>query len=249
MRSVFAATLPFITLAGVLITAAPQQQTMPAAWRSLEGAWVRIDPDGAGSFNGLGASIPPARLKPGTTVPGRGGRGGGRGGRGGAATPVDSTPHKEGDPYIAVAQPCGAGGGRGGGALLINPDSGGVHFVVSKDKVIFAGERGGVRNIYMDGRAHPSPWAPTGAGHSVGRFEGDVLVVDTVGMTPGGVPGGGARSAVTHLTERFQVSADGMMMTITYTWNDPALYRAAAHLPVQVRSRARESTVRTRRMV
>ena len=61
------------------------------------------------------------------------------------------------------------------------PDSGGVHIVEHKDEVVFAGERGGVRHIYLDGRPHPNGWVPTGAGHSVGRYEGDVLVVETVG--------------------------------------------------------------------
>jgi hypothetical protein len=84
-----------------------------------------------------------------------------------------------------------------------------------------------VRHIYTDGRPHPSPWTPTGAGHSVGHWEGRVLVVDTVGLTPGAVPGGGLRTAATHLTERFDVAPDGKTMTLTYTWEDPALYEQA----------------------
>ncbi len=201
--------------------------------RRLEGAWVRTDPEGSGSFDGLGRNVPPAHLKPGAAGAGgaaRGGRGargggapGGRGGNAGYGN-ADGTPHAAGDPYIAVPQPCGGGGGRSGGALLINPDSGGVHLVVSKDEVIFAGERGGVRHIYLDGRPHPSPWAATGAGHSVGHFEGDVLVVDTVGLTAGSVPGGGMRTPSTHLSERFQVAPDGKTMTISYTWDDPEIY-------------------------
>jgi len=220
------AALPLLLLVGVF--AAGARQEAPAAWRRLEGAWVRTDPDGSGSFGGLGSNIVPARLKPGVSMAGagRGGRAGG--GRGARGAPPDAagagTPHKEGDPYIAVAQPCFGGAGRSGGAPLVNPDSGGVHFAVSKDEVIFAGERGGVRHIYMDRRPHPSSWTPTGAGHSVGRFEGDVLVVETVGFTPGAVPGGGMRSAATQLVERFQVAPDGQTMTVTYTWDDPAIY-------------------------
>ena len=137
---------------------------------------------------------------------------------------ANTGPHAEGDPYIVVAQPCGSGGGRGGGALLINPDSGGVHIVASKDEVIFAGERGGIRHIYIDGRQHPSNFQATGAGHSIGHWEGNVLVVDTVGLTPGAVPGGGMRSAATHLVERFEVAPGGKTMTIMYTWDDPAIY-------------------------
>jgi len=38
--------------------------------------------------------------------------------------------------------------------------------------------------IYLDGRPHPSPSVQWLAGHSVGRWEGDTLVVDTTNFTP-----------------------------------------------------------------
>src|SRR4029079_4082471 len=100
------------------------------------------------------------------------------------------------------------------------------HFVEHKGEVILAGERGGVRHIYMDGRPHPGTGnrTPTGAGHSVGRYEGDVLVVDTTGFTPGAVVAGGVRTPDTHLVERFEVSPDGKQLTVTYTWDDPKIY-------------------------
>ena len=209
------------------VAAAPslRAQSPAAASARLEGDWVRIDPDGAGSFDGLGASVPPAQLLPGVTAgAGRGGRG--RSGRGGAPGAQPSGPNPEGVPYVVVAQPCGGGvGGRSNGALLVNPDSGGVHVIEHKDEVIFAGERGGVRHFYLDGRAHPSPWTPTPAGHSVGRYEGNTLVVETTGFTPGGVTGGGARTAETVLVERFEVSPDGRRLSITYTWTDPKVYQ------------------------
>ncbi len=37
------------------------------------------------------------------------------------------------------------------------------------------------RTIYMDGRTHPADLKPTYYGHSIGWWEGDTLVVDTVG--------------------------------------------------------------------
>jgi hypothetical protein len=40
-----------------------------------------------------------------------------------------------------------------------------------------------VRTIYLDGRSHPAPEIQWLAGHSVGRFEGDTLVVDTTNFT------------------------------------------------------------------
>jgi hypothetical protein len=214
-----------MTLVGLLLPlAAPQtpspQPPAPATAR-FEGDWVRIDPDGAGSFGGLGASIAPAQLLPGVSA-GRGGRAGGRGG-----PPLPDKPNPEGVPYIVVAQPCSgsAGGGRSNGALLVNPDSAAVHFIEHRDEVIFAGERGGVRHFYLDGRQHPTPWTPTPAGHSVGKYEGDVLVVETVGFTAGAVPGGGIRTPETRLVERFEVTPDGRRLTITYTWDDPKVYQ------------------------
>ena len=38
------------------------------------------------------------------------------------------------------------------------------------------------RQIFLDGRAHPQQADPTWMGHSVGRWEGDTLVVDTTGF-------------------------------------------------------------------
>src|SRR4051812_43098927 len=101
----------FVLAAFLLPAAAPfsrpqaQAPARAAASSRLEGDWVRIDPDGAGSFDGLGASIPPAQLLPGVTaIGGRGGRG--RGGRGGAPAAQPTGPNPEGVPYIVVAQPC-----------------------------------------------------------------------------------------------------------------------------------------------
>jgi hypothetical protein len=44
-----------------------------------------------------------------------------------------------------------------------------------------AGDDGAPRVVYMDGREHPKDLEPTWWGHSIGHWEGDTLVVDTVG--------------------------------------------------------------------
>ena len=41
------------------------------------------------------------------------------------------------------------------------------------------------RTIYMDGRGHPKTWSPDYYGHSIGWWEGDTLVVETVGFNEG----------------------------------------------------------------
>ena len=43
------------------------------------------------------------------------------------------------------------------------------------------GDAGAHRVVYMDGRKHPEDPLPTWWGHSIGRFEKDTLVIDTVG--------------------------------------------------------------------
>jgi hypothetical protein len=41
---------------------------------------------------------------------------------------------------------------------------------------------GDTRQVFLDSREHPTGWEPTWLGHSIGRWEGDTLVVDTVGF-------------------------------------------------------------------
>jgi hypothetical protein len=43
------------------------------------------------------------------------------------------------------------------------------------------GDAGAHRVVYMDGRKHPDDLIPSWWGHSIGRWDGDTLVIDTVG--------------------------------------------------------------------
>src|SRR3954453_1320740 len=87
---------------------APSPSTTPSL--RIEGDWVRTDPEGSGSFDGLAAQFPPAELTA-AGVEARGAAGGGRGGRGGAGArggpPVSAVPHAPGDPYVVSTMPCG----------------------------------------------------------------------------------------------------------------------------------------------
>ena len=47
--------------------------------------------------------------------------------------------------------------------------------------VITESDTPGIRQIFLDGRAHPADSNPTWQGHSIGRWEGDTLVIDTTG--------------------------------------------------------------------
>src|SRR4030095_10226040 len=155
-----------VTVAASAITRT-HAQTKPQSLggiERLEGDWVRIDPNGSGDFGGLTSKFTPASLAPQGVAAAESMRRVQAAPRGPAYT--ETKPHDPGEPYIVVSRPC-ASGPFGGGALGINPDSGAIHFVVSKDEIILAPERGGFRHIYMDGRKHPdlSRWTPTGSGH------------------------------------------------------------------------------------
>jgi hypothetical protein len=89
-----------------------------------------------------------------------------------------------------------------------------------------------MRNIYTDGRKHPDADELEGTtnGHSIGRWDNDALVVDAIGFNERGItaiPGGGYRTSRSHLTERYQLSAAGDRLIVTFTWTDPAVFRRA----------------------
>ena len=82
------------------------------------------------------------------------------------------------------------------------------------------------RHIYMDGRKHPEPALlnPSTTGHSIGHWEGETLVVDTIGFIAGGTPGGGKIGPGTQLKEQFRLIDGGKKLSVTFTWSDPAYY-------------------------
>ena len=61
-----------------------------------------------------------------------------------------------------------------------------MEILYTPGRVTLLGESDGnrLRRIYTDGRAHPEDPDPTFHGHSVGHWEGDTLVVDTVAILP-----------------------------------------------------------------
>jgi hypothetical protein len=78
------------------------------------------------------------------------------------------------------------------------------------------------RQIFTDGRKHPEDPDLTFNGHSIGHWEGDTLVVDTVGFTTDtGLSGFGVKhSDKMHIVERLRLS-DGDRLQIETTVTDP----------------------------
>jgi len=81
------------------------------------------------------------------------------------------------------------------------------------------------RVIYMDGRTHPDNITPTNYGHSIGWWEGDTLVVDTVGYNEDfwldrrGLP----HTEQLHTIERF-TRTDKQTIDYKLTVDDPGAY-------------------------
>jgi len=60
-----------------------------------------------------------------------------------------------------------------------------VEFLFTPGRVTITNEMGLLRRIYTDGRALPSDPDATNTGYSVGRWDNQTLVVETVGINPG----------------------------------------------------------------
>jgi hypothetical protein len=82
-----------------------------------------------------------------------------------------------------------------------------------------------VRQIFTDGRKHNTDLGPTWMGDSIGKWEGDTLVADTIGLNDktwldrAGHP----HSEDLHVVERFR-RVDANTLTIDLTLDDPKAY-------------------------
>jgi len=75
-----------------------------------------------------------------------------------------------------------------------------------------------IRQIFMDGRQHPADITPTYMGHSIGKWDGDTLVVDTTGFNEKTWldRDGHQHSGELHVVERFhRLDRDNMQVDIS----------------------------------
>ncbi len=79
------------------------------------------------------------------------------------------------------------------------------------------------RVVYMDGRGHPEDGELTLQGHSIGHWEGQTLVVDTVQFAEHseGITLGFPSSSRKHTVERFSLAGDGRHMNYEVVVEDP----------------------------
>lgn len=81
----------------------------------------------------------------------------------------------------------------------------------------------GFRQVFLDGRGHPEYLNPTWMGHSVGRWEGDTLVVDTIGFNDRGWTGNYPRTEMLRVEERYTRTEYGAM-NVQVTFDDPGVF-------------------------
>jgi hypothetical protein len=92
----------------------------------------------------------------------------------------------------------------------------------NKDTIVIQyGQMNLKRTIHMDMKTHPANVKLTRAGHSIGRWEGDTLVVDTVGFLPGFITTPVHHSDKLHVVERFTLDPKTMVLLRTYEAEDP----------------------------
>jgi len=80
------------------------------------------------------------------------------------------------------------------------------------------------RTVHMNMTAHPAKITPSRAGHSIGRWDGDTLVVDTVGFLPGSLAGTVPHSNQLHVIERFTLNPTTLELTRAIVAEDPLYF-------------------------
>jgi hypothetical protein len=95
---------------------------------------------------------------------------------------------------------------------------------VEEDRVLLDFDwMGAQRVVHLNMTEHPADFEPTIQGHSIGHWEGETLVIDTVGFEPNlsginlGVPAGAGK----HMVERLSLMEDKRHLLYEYTIEDP----------------------------
>lgn len=116
-----------------------------------------------------------------------------------------------------------------------------IEILEAPDRIVIKPENSALpRRIHLNRTTHPGDLDPTWMGDSIGRWEGDVLVVDTIGTNgkTRAINGVGSNALVSeddtaprlpvsdqlHLVERLRLVADGEVLEDEMTITDPRNY-------------------------
>ena len=108
---------------------------------------------------------------------------------------------------------------------------------IGKNEVVMRFDNSGdhvTRTIHMDAK-HPADVKPSVQGHSIGRWDGETLVIDTVAFepNPSGISTNVPSSASKHEVERLTLTADHTRLRYETTVEDPVYLTAPAALTQQ----------------
>jgi hypothetical protein len=108
---------------------------------------------------------------------------------------------------------------------------------IGEDEVVMHFDNTGdhvVRTIHMNAE-HPADVQPSRHGHSVGRWEGDTLVIDTIAYEPNASGNGGnvPSSPSKHTVERLALTEDRLRLRYEITVEDPVYLTEPATLAQQ----------------
>jgi hypothetical protein len=118
-----------------------------------------------------------------------------------------------------------------------------IEILEAPDRLVIKPENSALpRHIYLNRSTHPDHLEPTWMGDSIGRWEGNVLVVDTIGTNgkTRAINGVGSNAGVSvedqkprlpvsdqlHLVERLRLVANGEVLEDEMTITDPKAYTA-----------------------
>jgi len=107
--------------------------------------------------------------------------------------------------------------------LLVGPE---VYKIIQTPKLVMIlpeGINAGFRQVFLDGGGHPKDPDPTWMGHSIGRWEQDTLVVDTVGFNDKSWLGVHPHTEMLHTVTRYR-RPDLGHLEVEVTVEDPGAF-------------------------
>jgi hypothetical protein len=100
-----------------------------------------------------------------------------------------------------------------------------VYVLQNSEKMVFivSDEIRDIRQVYFADQ-HPQNIEPSYDGHSIAHWEGNVLIVDTIGYNGRGVINNAVHSTQMHMTQKISKSSDGKTLDIEITLDDPVTF-------------------------
>jgi hypothetical protein len=95
---------------------------------------------------------------------------------------------------------------------------------VNSEVLIYHESMDVTRRVHMNMSEHPADVEPSEMGHSIGRWEDGVLIIDTAGFSEGVISGSNLHTDQMTLEERLSITPDKGRLLIQWVANDPEYY-------------------------